>query len=63
MRSQGLNPDDYDHDPVFGFNGVGSSSIPPRSPEDRAQDLDDVLNWLKNKAINDDKFDSSGMFR
>ena len=34
-----------------------------RTPEERAKDLEDILNWMRNKGKDDDVNDPTGNFR
>jgi hypothetical protein len=61
MRNDGLSPDDPDT--LDKFKKSKSSPMAIRSPEQRAQDLGDALNWLRNKGKDDDANDATGEFR
>ena len=45
------------------FNKVPSVPISRRTPEQRAKDLENTLNWLRNKGKDDDVNDPTGDFR
>jgi hypothetical protein len=45
------------------FNKVPSVPISRRTPEQRAKDLENTLNWLRNKGKDDEVFDPTGEFR
>jgi hypothetical protein len=44
------------------FNKVPSVPISRRTPEQRAKDLENTLNWLRNKGKDDEVFDPTGEF-
>ena len=52
-----------DDDAIDKFNKVGSVPVARRTPEQRKKDLDDTLNWLRNKGKDDDITDPTGEFR
>jgi hypothetical protein len=60
-RSKGLAPGS--DEPLLSFDRIGSTSIARHSPEERASQLKNVLNWLRNKDKRGDELDPTGEFR
>jgi broad-specificity NMP kinase len=64
MRNNGPSPVvDQSDSPSSPFDKVGSVPLSRRTPEERAKDVDNALNWLRNKGKNDDGNDPTGEFR
>jgi hypothetical protein len=61
MRNNGVFP--HDEDAVENFNNLPSFSVSRRTPEQRAKDLENTLNLLRNKGKDDDGNDPTGEFR
>ena len=61
MRNRGLSPNDKEVTDTF--DKLGSLPVSPRSPKERVEDLEDVLNWTRNKGVDDETNDSTGEFR
>ena len=61
IRSRDVGPGDDDDIPEF--EKLGSIPVSRRTPEQRAKDLEDALNWMRNKGTDDESNDPTGQFR
>jgi hypothetical protein len=52
-----------DDDSIPAFGKVESINANYRSPEERSQDIEKVMNWLRRKGKKDKKYDPTGDFR
>jgi hypothetical protein len=48
---------------VLSFDKIESISVKYKSPEERTQDIEKVVNWLRRKGKKDKKYDPTGKFR
>lgn len=60
-RAKGVAPGS--EEPLPAIDRIGTVPIARRSPEERANQLKNVLNWLRNKGKKDEELDPTGEFR
>ena len=55
--------DAYDDEKIPDFDKIESINAKYRSPEERSEEIEKIMNWLRRKGKKDKKYDPTGEFR